>query len=812
VNSKACSLLHAFLFANVIAISGCSVNGSILTPATSDTAAPLPPSTIQLDNSVPDGTQTPAITFPSSPDSDVVRYEAQVINADGDVIVEDWQAVNSGESLDNLSLQTDQIYYLNVRAVDQAGNSSQEVEGPRWIPGSQGCVSDKITNSPYASGSGTMASPYLICTKTQFLALSSRSQDFRSHFKLQANLNLSGQIFDGIGSLAAPFQGVLDGAQFSISNVTINRVSGNNVGLFNVTKNAWIRNLTLMNPNYTATASAKTGGLIGSCESTQIRNVNVTNLSLNSFDETGGLIGVGSFCDVLNSTLSGTIVSTGEVVGGVVGGAEKGKYYNITSTLDINSPTAIGVGGIFGGDYWSSPHFQNVQIEGDITGQQYVGGFNGYNYDGASIYRSSYKGTITGQNSVGGASGVNWDSPYSVYSSYIDATINGNTMVGGFSGQHGYRTNFYDSYVKATINGTGAAQADFGGFFGKAEYYGDIYRSYNNVTINSTASTAGGAIGHIDYWSPSYDIRDSFVVANVSGSSASPRTSLFIGLNTNVAVPASNTSYWSGGSCNNAGGGGCNTSYGGTPVANFADFYSPSQASMSTWNFTSLWVQNAGSFPTHNWNRYHTPSVTASCDTVASVGIGYSCALSITDLDLNESQMVSFQDDHTCLWMYNYDNRIAGNPISEDVGSCKVSYVITDGVRSSAIQTFNVIVHKGVAISPAASSNGYYSYNFQNVTGGEKQVTFTLTNQESEAITGLTFGGLPSTHFVFGGNIAFPGAGGSCTNTLAAGASCTVVISFDPSTSGQYFHDVYLQFTNSTGPVSQRYQLYGWGL
>jgi hypothetical protein len=656
---------------------------------------------------------------------------------------------------------------------------------------------------------GTIASPYLLCTAQQVAAISQNASDLLSSFQLEADVDFTGTAFSGIGSSVNPFKGRFLGKNFKIKNVNINISSGNSVGFFNATETAQIRDLNLQNFSIVAPTSNEVGAAIGDCQSSQVINFNLSNASIQAFGEVGGIMGVSYYCDVYGAEMSGTLAITDEILGGVVGGVEKGFFFNVQSQLNLNAPVADGVGGIFGGDYWATPIFQNIQMEGDIVGDEYVGGFNGYNYEGASIYRSSFKGTVTGRSAVGGMSGVNWDSPYAVYSSFVEATINGNNSIGGFSGLHEYRTNYYDSYVKATLNGTGVGQYGFGGFFGSVEYYGNVIRSYADVTINSSSSSVGGAVGVINYWSGAYDIRDTFVVANVSGNNALSHISLFQGVNNDVAMNALNSYYWSGGNCVNGGGGGCNTNK-GTAEANLSAFYSSSHPSMSAWNFSNVWTENTSALPTLNWNHYHTPDVTYSCAPGALVNNNYVCNVSFVDADVNEKQMIVFEEDHTCSWMYLNDMGFRGKPTAQQQGPCIASFRVTDGSLRSAIKTFSVNVYN-VTITPDISSQGFYDYLFQSVAAGEKQMSFTITNNDSLAITSLSVTGLPANGFVFKGGGAYPGSTGSCGTTLAAGASCTVDISFDPTTTGRVYNSIQLNFNIGTTSGTANYELSGYG-
>lgn len=71
-------------------------------------------------------------------------------------------------------------------------------------------------------------------------------------------------------------------------------------------------------------------------------------------------------------------------------------------------------------------------------------------------------------------------------------------------------------------------------------------------------------------------------------------------------------------------------------------------------------------------------------------------------------------------------------------------------------------------------------YDFGVVASGEKkEITLSLTNTGEEDATSLSDSGLESPFSLKGG--AFPGTGGTCTETLAAGASCQIVIEYAPT-------------------------------
>jgi len=75
-------------------------------------------------------------------------------------------------------------------------------------------------------------------------------------------------------------------------------------------------------------------------------------------------------------------------------------------------------------------------------------------------------------------------------------------------------------------------------------------------------------------------------------------------------------------------------------------------------------------------------------------------------------------------------------------------------------------------------------FDFGSVTVGSSQThIFTITNGGGVAATAIAEIGLAAP-FTFAGGGGFPGAGGTCTASLSAGASCDVVFEFTPAGSG----------------------------
>jgi len=671
------------------------------------------------------------------------------------------------------------------------------------------CPSNRVVNAPYAAGTGTADDPFQICSPAQLSEIASRSGDLGSRFVLMFDLDFTGVPFEGIGRMEAPFTGYLDGNGHTISNLSVTAAAGQPAGLVNAARFARIENVTL--DHVTVAGSSSIGSVIGSCDNSHVRNSAVTAADIRGESSVGGLVGEALECQFIGASLSGTVEGTVDSIGGVVGSAGASAFVNIDSTIAVTAPLASSVGGVVGADVWDPVTLQNVSVQAVVVGNEEVGGIVGMNGDGSQIYRTRFDGTIRGNHGVGGFVGANYDSPFHVYSTAVAAEVVGNTGVGGFSGLHYYRTKFFDSYFTGTLAGVGSNQAGFGGFFGDVEYYGWVERSYVDVTINSSASTVGGFMGHIGYWSGNaaiYDVVNSFAAANVTGSSASTTISRWVGQNTDPnPLVGAGSYYWGGGSCVNLGGGGCGG--GGMAVADLAQLQGLGGPPLSSWDFAQVWQPRSNAFPALRLEQNHAPTLTHACPGTAIVGLRYDCNLTVSDADVNEVQIAALEPSHSCAWLSPTVLALRGAPTRDHASSCTLAFSVTDGAHTTPLETVPVEVHLGVVMTPADSTGSQYFMGLHPVGSGATQV-FTLTNNESVSVTGLSITGLPAGDFGFAGG-AYPGTGGTCAATLGPGQTCTVAIAYTASVAGSVTQAIDLRFTAARGPVSYPFTLSGVG-
>ena len=195
------------------------------------------------------------------------------------------------------------------------------------------------------------------------------------------------------------FKGTFNGNGHIISNLSIDRPTANNQGLFGFTKG-------------------------------QIKNVGVVNAKINAYKNIGALAGYVSYGYTLNCYSTG-IVRGQEEVGGLIG--ESSVINNSYSTCDVIGKTRVG--GLTGrADYTIT----NCYSLGNVSGETYVGGLTGVVY--YSISNSYSKSNVEGSNFVGGLLGLANYKTGSIVNNNISfyGKVSGNdeystgTMVGGY--------------------------------------------------------------------------------------------------------------------------------------------------------------------------------------------------------------------------------------------------------------------------------------------------------------------------------------------------------------------------------------------
>ena len=239
--------------------------------------------------------------------------------------------------------------------------------------------------------------------------------------------------FEPIGAnISMAFQGVYNGGNFTISNLTISRPSENSVGLF---ASAWY---------------------------SKIENVGLINVDIKGNSRTGGIVGNHGKSTISNCYTTGNIVGIGSEVGGLVGSNyNDSKIINSYSKASVLGNTIIG--GLAGKNYTDSVITFSYSA-GKIFGAETLGGLVGANQQ-RSIVSSSYSTAPVVQDGayqrygpyVGGLVGIN-NADGKITSSYSIGKITSNgSSTGGLVGGNGSTVNssYYDKETSEMLTSSG---------------------------------------------------------------------------------------------------------------------------------------------------------------------------------------------------------------------------------------------------------------------------------------------------------------------------------------------------------------------
>ena len=335
----------------------------------------------------------------------------------------------------------------------------------------------------YSGGSGTTEDPYLIYTAEQMNAIGADMDDWDKHFKLMADIDLSGYTgtdfnIIGIGNRNA-FTGVFDGNGHTISNFSYTSSNGDYKGLFGYVsgQSAQIKDLGLIAPDINAGTKSSIGSLAGYVYSGTITNCYAEGGSVAGEKWIGGLVGQNH--GNINDCYSTCNVSGNEEVGGLVGYNGSAEITNCSAGGEIFG--LQNVGGLAGS---SSGTIENSSASGNVGGGgRTVGGLVGSN--SGSLLSCSAGGEVFGNSDVGGLAGNSHDS---IINCYATGGVFGTDNVGGLVGSTG--ASIVNCYAIGSVSGT----TYVGGLVGLRGLGGTISTSFwDNETSGQLTSDGGTA-------------------------------------------------------------------------------------------------------------------------------------------------------------------------------------------------------------------------------------------------------------------------------------------------------------------------------
>ena len=303
--------------------------------------------------------------------------------------------------------------------------------------------------SPFHAGSGTVASPYVICTDTQLGALATGSTYWDKHFILGQNIDLSVNYSTGSGWLpiansGSPFTGTFDGVGYGVYGLKINRTGTNYVGLF---------------------------AALGS--GSEVKRLKIFALTqIAGLAEVGALAGYseGTIDSVAVNLNGGVISSAGDDLGGLVGWQYGGQ---------ISNSTVIGSGG--------AVNFGGTQAAGGLVGFLSGGAKIEKSIVSSMVVCSEYPSTCGATRSyMGGLVGIASGAATEIAFSGSNGLVQGQSILGGLVGQLDQGT-VTDSYSQSTVQpgGTYASGASYaGGLIGYITNLSSVVnRTYSTGTV-----------------------------------------------------------------------------------------------------------------------------------------------------------------------------------------------------------------------------------------------------------------------------------------------------------------------------------------
>ena len=236
-------------------------------------------------------------------------------------------------------------------------------------------------------------------------------------FKLIDDVDLDNHEWTPIGNSTNPFKGTFDGNGKTVKNLKITG-KNSNVGLFGMTTDGEIKNLTV--ENAIVSGRLNVGVVAGTPYTSKYTNITVKgHVEVNGMAYVGAVGGKNAYADWTNITVNvdetsyvnANSIENGTAyrsyVGGVVGFNGEGghSFTNITSNIDVKGSTCD-VGGLFGIAHYGN-QFENCSCTGDVEiyaaeeaeEAQEIGGIAGvwHNETGYSVTMTEceFTGTLT---------------------------------------------------------------------------------------------------------------------------------------------------------------------------------------------------------------------------------------------------------------------------------------------------------------------------------------------------------------------------------------------------------------------------------
>ena len=290
---------------------------------------------------------------------------------------------------------------------------------------------------------------------------------------------------------SSSFRGIFDGLDYTITGITIDRGSEQNIGLFGHVRDGKIQNVGLLDGSITGNAFV--GSIAGYNKGGTVTNVYNTGSVSSTGDRTGGIVGEQSNNGTLsNAYNTGSVNGEGSFIGGVVG--SNGSGCTVNNVYNKGSVSGTGYAGYVGGVAGYSgatATISNAYNTGSVNGKEnYIGGVVGQIAEGGTVSNVYNTGKVIGTGeSVGGVVGATLEATIS--NAYNMGSVSGTKAVGGVAG-YAYKGSMSNVYNTGAVTATGY---DVGGVVGHLRDGGKVTNAYNTGSVTGNGSTVGGVVG-----------------------------------------------------------------------------------------------------------------------------------------------------------------------------------------------------------------------------------------------------------------------------------------------------------------------------
>ena len=363
------------------------------------------------------------------------------------------------------------------------------------------------------NGMGTINDPWQVKTVSDLELIKETIEEEKlnlkdKYFKQMNDLNLEGLNWTPIGTIGLPFEGIYDGNNYSINNLSIN-TSESFQGFFGfvtgIVSNLTVEGDILVTTENLPYSHSLAGGIAGAMNN-GAKIINCTNyVNITADSSAGGIVGEIQETD---------FYLYGEVYSEVINCKNYGK---ITAKYNAVNENTMYFGGITGKNHGKISGCVNyAEVDAytnkndSTTGNDYVGGIAGYSFqpfysgfgpnssmDYAAIENSRNEGKVSGLHAVGGIVGQH---VLRIVNCENLGAIKGDKSIGGIAGISGTNNTMHIGYTsinKCKNSGAVTSTNDYAG--GIAGYvYNDVTECENsgNISSNGTeAKSIGGISG-----------------------------------------------------------------------------------------------------------------------------------------------------------------------------------------------------------------------------------------------------------------------------------------------------------------------------